>query len=321
MPTSMGLAGKYLGVSNTFSTDANFSLVLIDKDTGEKKQTYTFYVSPDQVTIQMPGRVQVYQTARGAAHVDHMGAGLSSVIIAGQTGLNPLVGNPGLVQYRLLRQLVESYFDLCENAVGPNSVELQLTISYKDNPNFGRWPVTIKDFTMTRSIQKPLENRYALSMIIIGRNIYSSKKPTSKRTAPDTAAVADVTAAKQRDNMVPDKWFDYIVPKEKVTTATTVTESDPGSGLEGATVYVTTFREFTFTEILVKVYPGLFGGAHETSSSAASMITKVSTDIMMCNGIQDPSKKFKNGDKLKLYVLNLTGSDFIRLGQVTQSPD
>lgn len=125
----------------------------------------------------MPGRVQVYQTARGAAHVDHMGAGLSSVIIAGQTGLNPLVGNPGLVQYRLLRQLVESYFDLCENAVGPNSVELQLTISYKDNPNFGRWPVTIKDFTMTRSIQKPLENRYALSMIIIGRNIYSSKNP------------------------------------------------------------------------------------------------------------------------------------------------
>ena len=314
MPTSMGLAGKYLGVSNTFSTDANFSLVLIDKDTGEKKQTYTFYVSPDQVTIQMPGRVQVYQTARGAAHVDHMGAGLSSVIIAGQTGLNPLVGNPGLVQYRLLRQLVESYFDLCENAVGPNSVELQLTISYKDNPNFGRWPVTIKDFTMTRSIQKPLENRYALSMIIIGRNIYSSKKPTSKRTAPDTAAVAKVTAAQQRDKMVPDKWFDYIVPREKVTTATTDTESDPG---EGATVYVTTFREFTFTEILVKVYPGLFGGA----SSTADMAAKVSSDIMICNGIQDPSKKFKNGDKLTLYVLNLTAQDYIRLGQVTQSPD
>lgn len=314
MPTSMGLAGKYLGVSNTFSTDANFSLVLIDKDTGEKKQTYTFYVSPDQVTIQMPGRVQVYQTARGAAHVDHMGAGLSSVIIAGQTGLNPLVGNPGLVQYRLLRQLVESYFDLCENAVGPNSVELQLTISYKDNPNFGRWPVTIKDFTMTRSIQKPLENRYALSMIIIGRNIYSSKKPTSKRTAPDTAAVAEVTAAKQRDNMVPDKWFDYIVPRETIKEAT-------GQDEFGSTIYVSRDREFTFTEILVKVYPGLFGGAHETSSSAAAMITKVSTDMMMCNGIKDPSKKFKNGDKLTLYVLNLTGSDFIRLGQVTQSPD
>lgn len=313
----MGLAGKYLGVSNTFSTDANFSLVLIDKDTGEKKQTYTFYVSPDQVTIQMPGRVQVYQTARGAAHVDHMGAGLSSVIIAGQTGLNPLVGNPGLVQYRLLRQLVESYFDLCENAVGPNSVELQLTISYKDNPNFGRWPVTIKDFTMTRSIQKPLENRYALSMIIIGRNIYSSKKPTSKRTAPDTAAVAAVTAAEQRDKMVPDKWFDYIVPREIIYEAT-------GQNEDGSRIYVSRDREFTFTEILVKVYPGLFGGAHETSSdaqSAATMVAKVSNEMMLCNGIQDPSKKFKNGDKLTLYVLNLTGSDFIRLGQVAQPPD
>ena len=315
MPTSMGLAGKYLGVSNTFSTDANFSLVLVDKDTGEKKQTYTFYVSPDQVTIQMPGRVQVYQTARGAAHVDHMGAGLSSVIIAGQTGLNPLVGNPGLVQYRLLRQLVESYFDLCENAVGPNSVELQLTISYKDNPNFGRWPVTIKDFTMTRSIQKPLENRYALSMIIIGRNIYSSKKPTSKRTAPDTAAVAAVTAAKQLDNMVPNKWFDYIVPREIVKAEVT---TDPDTGQQ---FFINKDREFTFTEILVKVYPGLFGGAHETSSSAASMITKVSTEMMLCNGIQDPSKKFKKGDKLTLYVLNLTGSDFIRLGQVTIPED
>jgi len=310
----MGLAGKYLGVSNTFSTDANFSLVLIDKDTGEKKQTYTFYVSPDQVTIQMPGRVQVYQTARGAAHVDHMGAGLSSVIIAGQTGLNPLVGNPGLVQYRLLRQLVESYFDLCENAVGPNSVELQLTISYKDNPNFGRWPVTIKDFTMTRSIQKPLENRYALSMIIIGRNIYSSKKPTSKRTAPDTAKVAEAAATKQVDKMVPDKWFDYIVPREIIKEAT-------GPDEFGSTIYVSRDREFTFTEILVKVYPGLFGGAHETSSSAATMAAKVANEMMLCNGIQDPSKKFKNGDKLTLYVLNLTSSDFIRLGQVTQSPD
>jgi len=314
MPTSMGLAGKYLGVSNTFSTDANFSLVLIDKDTGEKKQTYTFYVSPDQVTIQMPGRVQVYQTARGAAHVDHMGAGLSSVIIAGQTGLNPLVGNPGLVQYRLLRQLVESYFDLCENAVGPNSVELQLTISYKDNPNFGRWPVTIKDFTMTRSIQKPLENRYALSMIIIGRNIYSSKKPTSKRTAPDTAAVAKAAETKQVDKMVPDKWFDYIVPREIIKEAT-------GPDEFGSTIYVSRDREFTFTEILIKVFPGLFGGAHETSSSAATMAAKVANEMMLCNGIQDPSKKFKYGDKLTLYVLSLTSSDFIRMGQVTQSPD
>lgn len=42
MPTSMGLAGKYLGVSNTFSTDANFSLVLIDKDTGEKSKPTHF---------------------------------------------------------------------------------------------------------------------------------------------------------------------------------------------------------------------------------------------------------------------------------------
>ena len=301
MPTSMGLAGKYLGVSNTFSTDANFSLVLVDKDTGEKKQTYTFYVSPDQVTIQMPGRVQVYQTARGAAHVDHMGAGLSSVIIAGQTGLNPLVGNPGLVQYRLLRQLVESYFDLCENAVGPNSVELQLTISYKDNPNFGRWPVTIKDFTMTRSIQKPLENRYALSMIIIGRNIYSSKKPTSKRTAPDTAAVAADTLNKAIDKFVPDKWFDYTVPKVEII----VVENG---------VAMIRYSEFTFTEILVKVYPGLFG----SGGSAATMAAKVSKDMMLCNGIQDPSKKFKNGDKLTLYVLNLTADDLQNIATTGQ---
>lgn len=123
-----------------------------------------------------------------------------------------------------------------------------------------------------------------------------------------------MTAAKQRDNMVPDKWFDYIVPRETIKEAT-------GQDEFGSTIYVSRDREFTFTEILVKVYPGLFGGAHETSSSAAAMITKVSTDMMMCNGIKDPSKKFKNGDKLTLYVLNLTGSDFIRLGQVTQSPD
>lgn len=318
MPASMGLVGKYLGVVDKYTTDANFSLTLTDKSTNEIKQTYTFYVSPSEVNIQMPGRVQVYQTARGAAHVDHMGAGLSSVVISGVTGLNPLVGNTGVVQYRLLRQLVESYFDLCENAVGPNSVELLLSISYKDYPAFGKWPVTIKDFTMARNVQKPLENRYALSMIIIGRNLYSSARPASKRTAPSTEAVAEKARDTQVQNAIPDKWFEYTVPTEKVTTATTVTESDPGSGLEGATVYVTTFREFTITEIMVKVYPTLFSSV---SSSRASYVKTISDGINAINGINDPSKKFKSGDKLMLYILSLTSADLLSMGQVTQHPD
>jgi hypothetical protein len=295
MPSTVSTLGKFIPIIKKYSSDARFTMSLTDKDTGEAFETYTFYVTPDQITIQTPGRVQVYQTARGSAHIDHMGAGLATVVITGQTGMSPLTpGAPtGLYQYRLLRKMIEKYFDLCEAAIGPNSVALILSVSFPDNPFFGRWPVAVKDFTLSRSADKPMHNRYALTMIIVGRNSYSPSRPNAKRSDPNTAAATTVAARAASQNAlnkaIPDEWFNYTVPFGADPEQNGNHQDNP----------------LTLMEIIATVYPSLVSGLAEGGSAAP--LGKYVTDLQARNGIANPYAKIPSGTVLYLYkFLNRT---------------
>jgi hypothetical protein len=285
MPSTVSTLGKFIPITRKYSSDARFTMSLTDKDTGEAFETYTFYVTPDQITIQTPGRVQVYQTARGSAHIDHMGAGLATVVITGQTGMSPLTpGAPtGLYQYRLLRKMIEKYFDLCEAAIGPNSVSLILSVSFPDNPFFGRWPVAVKDFTLSRSADKPMHNRYALTMIIVGRNSYSPSRPDAKRSDPSTAAAARTAAQNALNKAVPDEWFNYTVP------------FNANALQEGEKVD----NPLTLMEIIATVYPSLVSGIEEGGSAAP--LGKYVTDLQARNQIENPYAKISSGTVVYLY--------------------
>lgn len=175
---SIGTTAEILNVrSDNVFLSANFTLVL--KNASKLEQSYSFYVPPEEIDINFPARINVYQTSEGVAHIDHIGGGLATITLSGHTGFNPMVGPIGLVQYNLLRQLVARYYELCRKAVKSNTVELIISISFPDNPSFGTFPVTIKDFSLRRSVVKPLQNRYTMSLIIIGDDLNKTTRATA----------------------------------------------------------------------------------------------------------------------------------------------
>jgi hypothetical protein len=218
---SIGTAAEILNVrSDNVFLSANFTLVL--KNASKLEQSYSFYVPPEEIDINFPARINVYQTSEGVAHIDHIGGGLATISLSGHTGFNPMVGPIGLVQYNLLRQLVARYYELCRKAVKSNTVELIISISFPDNPSFGTFPVTIKDFSLRRSVAKPLQNRYTMALIIIGDDLNKTTRATAfsddtlnarlSLPMPEPRAVAAAESS-EVDTMAPPE---YIV--REITT-------------------------------------------------------------------------------------------------------
>lgn len=134
---------------------------------------HEFYVTPSQLSIEIPGRVGVYQTLSGDSYVDHLGAGLPTITMSGTIGPSPLQGPIGWVQFSMLREFVDTYYERCKvgNAQG---TRLVLSIDFNDSPHFGQWDVTIVNFKMERSAKGPLTHSYSLSFAAL-----DSKSPTN----------------------------------------------------------------------------------------------------------------------------------------------
>jgi len=139
----------------------------------ERIMLHEFYVTPSQLSIEIPGRVGVYQTLSGDSYVDHLGAGLPTITMSGTIGPSPLQGPIGWVQFSMLREFVDTYYERCKvgNAQG---TRLVLSIDFNDSPHFGQWDVTIVNFKMERSAKGPLTHSYSLSFAAL-----DSKSPTN----------------------------------------------------------------------------------------------------------------------------------------------
>lgn len=178
---SIGQTGQILGINPAPpSSSGVFTLTLYDTPPAACEKSimqYTFYITPQDIQINKPGRLSVYQSIGGAAHVDHIGEGLVSITISGMSGFNPLIGPAGFVQYSLLRNLIDLYYERCRSGMAAQS-RLELNISFPDYPNYGRWDVTVKDMALSRSAQAPLLNKYNLSFIAV-----SADKASSARNA------------------------------------------------------------------------------------------------------------------------------------------
>lgn len=154
---------------------------------------YAFYVSPESVEINSPSRVGVYQSIGGATYIDHMGAGVTSITLTGQTGYQRKSDrefrhiNFGYIQYLLLKKLVNTYNDEC--AMGnAHLLQLTLTLSFPDAPQYGQWDVSIKELVLRRAVQQgPLRLSYHLVLLCLSVNKIQVARPTIavQRVIPD----------------------------------------------------------------------------------------------------------------------------------------
>ena len=145
------------------------NLTLIGKD----KNTildYTFYVGPESIQMSIPSRVAVYQSIGGNTYIDHLGEGVKSISIQGNTAYKgkPSIGF-GYAQYQILRQIINRYNDECRLGHA-RSVQLILSLRFPDSPDYGVWPVTVREFTLSRNASQPLLFRYQLSLYCLAEN-------------------------------------------------------------------------------------------------------------------------------------------------------
>ena len=198
---SVGKSPSLMGYSDDFNV-GQFTLELeYDK---KMVMEYNFFVTPQSIQISQPGRVGLYQSLGGKAHIDHMGQGLASFSIAGTTGVNPLLGPIGWLQFALLRQIIEQYYDYCRQGK-THLTRLILSIDFPDSPHFGKWDITIKELQLQRASQNPLLHTYNLSGIIVSDDLYKDLRSGKIKT-----------------------WKDAQV-KENSVSRTSVTSTRPGS--------------------------------------------------------------------------------------------
>jgi len=179
---SIGKTPYLLGYSDSFNT-GQFTLDLEYDKT--KVMEYNFFVTPQSVQISQPARLGMYQSLGGKAHIDHMGQGLATVAISGMTGINPLLGPVGWIQFSLLRQIIEQYYDYCKSGK-THLTRLTLTIDFPDSPNFGKWDITIKELQLQRNSANPLMHSYNLSAIIVGEDQYKDLRVGRIKTWKDS---------------------------------------------------------------------------------------------------------------------------------------
>lgn len=188
---SVGKSPSLLGYSDDFNV-GQFTLELeYDK---KMVMEYNFFVTPQSVQISQPGRLGLYQSLGGKAHIDHMGQGLASFSISGITGVNPLLGPIGWLQFSLLRQIIEQYYEYCRQGK-THITRLILSIDFPDSPHFGKWDVTIKELQLQRSSQNPLLHTYNLSGIIVSDDLYKDLRAGKIKTWKD-ASIKDNNISK-----------------------------------------------------------------------------------------------------------------------------
>ena len=142
---------------------------------GEGKTEYVFYVPPEQVDVNIPSRVAVYQSISGTTYIDHLGEGVPTINLTGTTGFTRGVRGArriGLnyLQYMFLKEIVSKYNEYCRQGKA-EITDFILTIAFPDAPDYGQWRVTVKDLTLSRNANAPMLFRYQLSLICLTGNM------------------------------------------------------------------------------------------------------------------------------------------------------
>lgn len=142
---------------------------------GEGKTEYVFYVPPEQVDVNIPSRVAVYQSISGTTYIDHLGEGVPTINLTGTTGFTRGVKGArriGLnyLQYMFLKEIVSKYNEYCRQGKA-EITDFTLTIAFPDAPDYGQWRVTVKDLTLSRNANAPMLFRYQLSLICLTGNM------------------------------------------------------------------------------------------------------------------------------------------------------
>lgn len=196
---------------------------------------YTFYISPENIDITIPSRVGVYQSIGGGTYFDHMGEGVTTIVISGHTGFHRTNSGSklglGYFQYLLLKQIVALYNDECAQG-NSSDVVLTLNVAFADAPTYGCWDVVIKEFTLKRAVQNGIMLfRYNLTFYCVTKNKLQIARPTPAVTRqipeyPPTVNPADLIVVQPQlpvnhnvtpqtasaAALAPDATFVYTVP-------------------------------------------------------------------------------------------------------------
>lgn len=197
------------------------TLRLTDPQNALQTWIYSFYVSPDQLIIETPSRVAVYQSIGGASYIDHLGAGITSVTLRGSTGFRTGKSNQlgmGALQASLLRDIVNKYNNFCRLGFSSKTL-LTLQLSFADDPSFGEWNVTIRNFNISRSVQQPLIFQYTLDLACLTANLQDTGRPNV-----ETLATVSVPTDVQPEKVIitPEGG-----PAETVSVTTVTVTDDP----------------------------------------------------------------------------------------------
>lgn len=207
-------------------------------------QEFTFYVAPQDISITKPGRMSVYQSLSGKAHVDHNGQGLATITLRGHTGYSPLLGPIGVIQFAFLRNIIDEYYKLCSEGKTKN-IKLILDINFADYPGYGTYEIAVQSFSMERSSRMPLINSYELSAIALTENV--KFKPTISAIQEGKYIDVQFNAKKAVEKL------NAMMPFGKNARKYTVTKNDVSSNDTWATVSLTQLIEKQYGPLSSKV--------------------------------------------------------------------
>jgi hypothetical protein len=193
-----------------------------------ENMTYTFYVPPQEIEINTPSRVTVYQNISGNTFVDNLGAGTTLISFNGTTGFmynksGQSVNNRGAghLSYQLLKYICQIYHEACKKGQTAFA-KLTLNISLPDAPEFGQWKVTIKDFIVKRSVSEPLLFRYQINFICLSEDTFSATYSTPSPTnvgINSPKITVDAAAAKSAAEIAHKEHYgEYTIPPKSTET-------------------------------------------------------------------------------------------------------
>ena len=177
----------------TSQTGSEVRLMLLAPGAGGQPVTreFLFPLNPEDLTVELPARQQVYQTL-GGAFVEHWGAALPTVVLRGHTGWRAgRGGQDGFQAFVALRDLYQAYLDQ-QAQQPPERVQLYLALTLPQG--FGFFAVAPAALRVQRSARQPLLYRYELQAVVL-RTYASSLAALAPAPAQPAAAPAGVDAA------------------------------------------------------------------------------------------------------------------------------
>lgn len=166
-------------------------ITFILDDRGQIAAAVTLPIRPEDLNRTEPQRSTVHQTMGRdlTGWVDHFGAGLPSVTIAGNTGwrMNRVTGADGFGSFEQLNQLVMRDFNAAKQAAIDDGVDpAGVRLLFVDVLDGFAWQVVPTQFVLRRSKSNPLLYQYNITLQAISTSI-----DTQEQDTPDDGTVGD----------------------------------------------------------------------------------------------------------------------------------